>query len=225
MKINDRTFKRNDSYITSPFGARRQFKTKAGWTNSFHAGTDYGTYGQNWNIYALENGSVIWTGTDAYGAKIVWVKYPRLQKKVMYAHLNTINVKAGQTVNHDTVLGTVGKTGKATGVHLHLGLVDLYSGKYENPVWYDYTEAKVSSSYFGTKGYFSFGDTHYNIGRIANFMRRVFPAYTDRRALGNYYGKYIQASIKEFQRRTGLEADGNIGLITLKKLRQYGFKG
>ena len=31
--------------------------------------------------------------------------------------------------------------------------------------------------------------------------------------------------LKEFQKRTGLEADGNVGPITLKKLKEYGFKG
>lgn len=79
-------------------------------------------------------------------------------------------------------------------------------------------------SFFPAKGYFSLGDTHPNVGKIADFMYRVFPAYTNKKALGNYYGKYIQASIKEFQRRTGLVADGSVGQITLAKLKQYGFK-
>lgn len=82
----------------------------------------------------------------------------------------------------------------------------------------------TSSSFFPKKGYFSFGDTHANIGKIASFMYKTFPAYTRKEALGNYYGKNIQASIKEFQRRTGLEPDGNIGPLTLKMLVKYGFK-
>jgi len=55
-------------------------------------------------------------------------------------------------------------------------------------------------------------------------MYKEFPAYTNKRALGNYYGKYIQSSIKEFQKRTGLEQDGCVGPITLAKLKEYGFK-
>lgn len=81
-----------------------------------------------------------------------------------------------------------------------------------------------SGDFFPPKGYFSLGDTSPNVGKIASFMRRVFPAYTSASALGNYYGKHIQASIKEFQRRTGLEADGCVGPKTLAKLKQYGFK-
>lgn len=83
----------------------------------------------------------------------------------------------------------------------------------------------TTSSFFGKKGYFSLGDTHKNIGKIASFMYKTFPSYTKKEALGNYYGKNIQASIKEFQRRTKLETDGCVGPITLKELKKYGFKG
>lgn len=87
-----------------------------------------------------------------------------------------------------------------------------------------------NSSFFGSKGYFSLGDTHENIGRIAEFMYRVFPAYTNKKALGNYYGPYIKASITEFQRRAKKEGkyndniDGACGPKTLKALEHYGFK-
>lgn len=83
---------------------------------------------------------------------------------------------------------------------------------------------ETTTSFFGNKGYFSYGDMSDNIAKIADFMYKVFPAYTNKKALGNYYGPYIQASIKEFQRRTGLETDGCIGPITLNELKKYGFK-
>lgn len=86
------------------------------------------------------------------------------------------------------------------------------------------TPTPTPGSFFPPKGYFGPGDTSANIGKIASFMRRMFPAYTSSKALGNYYGPYITASIKEFQRRTGLEADGCVGPLTLAKLKQYGFK-
>lgn len=82
----------------------------------------------------------------------------------------------------------------------------------------------TTTSFFPKKGYFSLGDTHENVGKIASFMYKVFPSYTKKSALGNYYGKNIQASIKEFQRRTKLEADGCVGPLTLKMLVKYGFK-
>ena len=81
-----------------------------------------------------------------------------------------------------------------------------------------------SSNFLGKRGYLKYGDSGENVGKIASFMYKTFPSYTKKAALGNYFGKNLLASIKEFQRRTGLEADGNIGPLTLKKLVKYGFK-
>lgn len=85
-------------------------------------------------------------------------------------------------------------------------------------------EQPKTDNFLGARGYIKLGDKSESVAKIADFMYKTFPAYTDKRALGNYYGKYIQASIKEFQRRTGLEADGCVGKITLAKLEEYGFK-
>ena len=88
----------------------------------------------------------------------------------------------------------------------------------------------TNSNFLGPKGYFSLGDNHENIGKIAEFMRRVFPNYTSKKALGNYYGPYIKTSITEFQKRAkdegnyDAEIDGNCGPITLASLVKYGFK-
>lgn len=82
----------------------------------------------------------------------------------------------------------------------------------------------TSSGFFPGKGYFGLGDKHENVAKIASFMRRVFPAYTNEKALGDLYGPYIQSAIKEFQKRTGIETDGNTGPITLSMLKKYGFK-
>ncbi len=38
------------------------------------------------------------------------------------------------------------------------------------------------------------------------------------------YGDYLIAAVKEFQKRTGLTADGYFGEKTLKKLESFGFK-
>lgn len=82
-----------------------------------------------------------------------------------------------------------------------------------------------STGFLPAKGYWTKGDCDPRIGKLASFMRKVFPAYTNAKALGNYYGFYIQSAIKEFQRRVGLVADGNVGKLTYAKLKQYGFKG
>lgn len=74
------------------------------------------------------------------------------------------------------------------------------------------------------RGYFKRGDNNSNVGKIASFMYKTFPSYTKRAALGNLYGPNLIASIKEFQRRTGLVSDGCTGPKTLSKLVEYGFR-
>ena len=81
--------------------------------------------------------------------------------------------------------------------------------------------AKPAATVYG-KGYITNSPV---IGSIAKFMRATFPAYTSSKALGNYWGQYIESSIKQFQRRTGLESDGRVGPLTQAKLKQYGWKG
>ena len=228
MKLAERTFKRNDYTLTSKFGYRRILNTPAGKTNSFHSGTDYSTKGEKWPQYSLENGKVTSVYTDSYGAKCVVIDYPRIGKRLYYCHLDSICVKKGQSVNNNTILGYTGKTGRANGIHLHLCLKDIGGKTWLDPEKYDYTEGTkqtVSNNILGARGYIKLGDQSDGISRIASFMYKQFPAYTKKQALGNYYGKYIQASIKEFQHRTGLEADGCIGPLTLAKLKSFGFMG
>jgi murein DD-endopeptidase MepM/ murein hydrolase activator NlpD len=49
-----------------------------------------------------------------------------------YLHLSSIAVRAGQRIGQGDLVGTVGKTGLATGVHLHYGMKK--EGRYVNPV-------------------------------------------------------------------------------------------
>lgn len=44
--------------------------------------------------------------------------------KTLYAHLSKVNVKEGDEVTTDTVLGLMGDTGRSTGDHLHLEVRD-----------------------------------------------------------------------------------------------------
>lgn len=86
-------------------------------------------------------------------------------------------------------------------------------------------DPQPTTGFLPAKGYWCRYDIDPRVGQLASFMRSVFPAYTPAAALGNKYGDNLWRSIKEFQRRTGLEQDGNTGPITYAKLKQYGFKG
>ena len=51
-----------------------------------------------------------------------------------YAHLQSLNVTAGQSVTHGSVIGKTGNTGASTGSHLHIEC--LAGGEYYNPLFY-----------------------------------------------------------------------------------------
>ena len=86
------------------------------------------------------------------------------------------------------------------------------------------TSKPISTSFFPKRGYFKYGDTHANIGKISSFMYKKFPLYTSKQALGNTFGNNLLKSIKEFQKRTKLNVDGYIGPKTVQMLEKYGFK-
>lgn len=132
-KISNIIFNGKEHYITSAYGRRPVINTSAGSSASFHYGTDYGTNGKKLAQYAIENGSVLSCGRASDGANYVWVKYPRINKKFLHYHLDSISVRAGQSVKKGTLLGYTGKTGKATGIHLHLAVKDLTTDNYEDP--------------------------------------------------------------------------------------------
>lgn len=111
---------------TSDFGWRRS-------TNSYHQGVDLVGKG-NKHIYPVNNGTVVWVKSlsNGYGKHLlinhgngVWS---------LYAHLSSIYVKAGQTVNKNTILGVEGSTGNSTGSHLHLEIRKSANGSQIDPI-------------------------------------------------------------------------------------------
>lgn len=244
MKLAERTFKRNDYKITSKFGYRNKINTSQGLTSSFHSGTDYATNGEKWAQYALENGVVSKVFTDDFGAKCVYIDYNRLNIRLFYAHLDSVCVKKGQKVNESTIIGYTGKTGKATGIHLHLGLKKIGNAKWVDPEKYDYREKKKqeSSNFLGSRGYLKFGDKGANINKICWFFVNNFYGYfgnTKESAKiklvgvngdGDYFGEHLKKWVVEFQKRAKVDGvygdvlDGNIGPLTLNALKKYGFK-
>lgn len=169
-KISDLIFKNAKHYITSPYGARNTISTSAGKTSSFHNGTDYGTNGKKLPQYAIEDGYVFAAQTASDGAKYVWVIYPRIKLAFLHYHLDTISVKAGDEVKKGTKLGTTGKTGKATGIHLHLGIRPLT----------DLTDAQVTAMTWALLRSCSYTDpekVNYTAPSVAVSKAIYFPKY------------------------------------------------
>ena len=88
---------------------------------------------QGTEVKSAMNGFVVDVGySGTFGNYVVTQDKKGVQIK--YAYLQSISVANGQEVTTDTVIGTTGSTGSATGSQLYLELVK--DGEYYNPVFY-----------------------------------------------------------------------------------------
>ena len=104
--------------VSSKFGYRIHpvYKTK-----KFHGGIDLAAQ-KHTPVFSVKAGVVIQSGfVRGYGNYIV-IEHEDGYKSA-YAHLQTIKVKKGEKVDSEIVIGSVGKTGTATGYHLHFELI------------------------------------------------------------------------------------------------------
>lgn len=144
MKLASKIFRRTNWYVTSPFGYRKDpFGSGA---TVMHNGTDYGTNGQKWAQYAIEDGTILSAGKASDGALFVWVNYPRINRKLLLYHLDSLSCKTGDKVKEGTLLGYTGTTGNSTGIHLHLGMQVSSGGSWLDPHAYEYSEPVVNPS-------------------------------------------------------------------------------
>ncbi len=72
-----------------------------------------------------------------------------------------------------------------------------------------------NNSFLPSRGYFKKGDSGKNVEKICAFLSTFVK--------GDYFGDYAVACTKVFQKQNGLEQDGNIGPLTLKKMKEKGF--
>lgn len=117
----------NKGTITSHFGYRTHPVT--GQKYKFHSGTDIGGNAEGTNVYSAANGMVgkIINRASCGGNQVyIYHTINGVKYTTGYMHLLTINVKVGDTVTNQTVIGTVGggkKTSSyercSTGPHLH----------------------------------------------------------------------------------------------------------
>lgn len=84
-----------------------------------HQGIDIGAW-NNASIYAAEDGLVIYAGRDFTGyGNLIIIEHGNDTWASFYAHLNSFKVREGSRVQKGELIGLMGKTGRATGVHLH----------------------------------------------------------------------------------------------------------
>ena len=117
--------------ITSRFGYR---VSPGGIGSTNHKGLDIAA-GCGTPIYAAAAGTVEFAGTKGSLGKLVIINHGN-GIKTYYAHCNSLKVSSGQTVEAGTNIATVGKTGTATGYHLHFEI--RVNGTSVNPQKYLY---------------------------------------------------------------------------------------
>jgi murein DD-endopeptidase MepM/ murein hydrolase activator NlpD len=91
---------------------------RAGRRKKPHLGIDLAG-ATNSAILAAHDGTVIYVGRDFRGYGRMILIEGRQGWASLYAHLNRAKVKEGQRVHQGEKIGLMGKTGRATGVHLH----------------------------------------------------------------------------------------------------------
>ncbi|MFC2029255.1 peptidoglycan DD-metalloendopeptidase family protein [Chloroflexota bacterium] len=85
-------------------------------------------------IYAADAGYVRQAGQDTWGYGNQVVIDHGNGFVTRYAHLDTIKVRAGQSVQKNEQIGTMGNTGRSTGPHLHFEVIQ--NGVKRNPLGY-----------------------------------------------------------------------------------------
>lgn len=110
-------------------------------TGGVHSGVDL-TAPAGTEIYAIEGGKVITADWQGAAGKAVTIK-TKDGYSVLYGHMNSMSVSAGDKVETGQKIGRVGSTGNSTGPHLHLGVHNA-KGKLMDPLaWMDITAKEL----------------------------------------------------------------------------------
>ena len=155
-------------YVTSFIGYR--------W-GSLHRGIDLGSpTGRGTPLYSIGYGVVTLIYTDYYGAKCIVIEYKDTKGQyysAIYCHMDSYgaNMYVGRKVDPNTIVGYMGDTGYAFGVHLHL---ELWPCRY------------LADNNCGTwNKYVSFVASKYNQGfrgaeSVINFPRSTYQTWYSR---------------------------------------------
>ncbi|TQR10937.1 peptidoglycan DD-metalloendopeptidase family protein [Psychrobacillus soli] len=182
--------------ITSRFSSLRKHPITGEW--KAHKGVDFGSDGSS-IIKASEKGTVKRAGViGGYGNTVILIHQLNGKKyETLYAHLKSISVKAGQTVEQGQQIGIKGTTGNSTGVHLHFEMhIPTYEPGQPNAV----------------------NPLHYIVDSEVGEIQKMFVFLGYSLQVDGIEGPKTEATIKEFQESKGLVADGIIGDITLAAL-------
>jgi len=120
-----------NAYITNPYENILSDGT-------FHKGLDMISSSGDRNVVAVKSGTVSFVGYDAKG----FGNYVSIEQedglRVLYCHLQSYQVRVGQSILEGETIGIEGTTGNTTGIHLHLEVrtAPYRIGEHINPANY-----------------------------------------------------------------------------------------
>lgn len=125
-----------DGRVSSVYGLRRFFNDQP---RRPHRGLDLAAPAKA-PIKAAADGVALLTGKHYFAGNSVYLDHGQ-GVLTAYFHMNSIAVKQGQVVRAGDVIGTVGKTGRVTGAHLHFGVYVLGQAVDPAPLLKDFPES------------------------------------------------------------------------------------
>lgn len=204
MKIYEYVVKK--PRITSSFGCRIDPITGK---KRYHAGIDEISKVKNRYLYAIDDGYVQKTVTGQNKSKTgygnyIWVRYPRYNLSLLYAHCDKVLLKKGDKVKKGDVVAIMGSTGRSTGIHLHLGMTRIGSNTWLNPVKYDMLSDKYNLTRTLRKG---------SKGNDVKKLQKEVGTKSD-----GIFGNNTRTAVIKFQKNNKLIADGIVGKNTAHAL-------
>lgn len=193
-------------HISSHFGLRSAPKIGA---STYHRGTDFTGFNQ---VRAVAAGRVVRTGTPSgwyAGGRQVWIQHDGYFTKSL--HLSYISVANGAWVEEGDVVGIMGATGTATGIHLHFELT-LGTHHLSNVGQIDAAEFIANHMTIGSPAGYAvdyWKQLQFDLNRIGYSLD-----------VDGIAGPLTIAAVKDFQAKNGLEADGIPGPLTRSKLTE-----
>lgn len=103
------------SRVTSGFAMRRHPIKKR---RQHHAGVDFAAP-LGATVRSVDAGVVTFAGRQNGYGNVIYIAHDGHDRTTVYAHLQRIDVREGDRVAQGDAIGTVGKTGMASGPHLH----------------------------------------------------------------------------------------------------------
>ncbi len=178
--------------VTSSFNPRRKHPVTGKITP--HNGTDVRC--SRGNVYAIQSGVVKFAASKGAAGKMVVIQHATGDKSI-YMHLHRISVRNGERVSTGEKIGLCGQSGRVTGPHLHLAIMNK-KGKYIDPVtvvgitqaadmWEYFKDTVALSESQGSGGYSA-------VSKSGTFVGR----YQMDRSTINYAG-FKHVSMKKFK--------------------------